>query len=31
MGGVVWVDAAREGGAAFKLFFPIAVGMGTSR
>ena len=24
MGGVVWVDAAREGGAAFKLFFPIA-------
>ena len=22
MGGVVWVDAAREGGAAFKLFFP---------
>jgi signal transduction histidine kinase len=29
MGGVVWVDAAREGGAAFKLFFPIAVGMGT--
>jgi len=31
MGGVVWVDAAREGGAAFKLFFPIAVGMGGSR
>jgi signal transduction histidine kinase len=28
MGGVVWVDGAREGGAAFKLFFPIAVGMG---
>jgi signal transduction histidine kinase len=28
MGGVVWVDAAREGGAAFKLFFPIAVGGG---
>jgi hypothetical protein len=25
MGGVVWVDAAREGGAAFKLFFPIAI------
>jgi hypothetical protein len=23
MGGVVWVDGAREGGAAFKLFFPI--------
>jgi hypothetical protein len=23
MGGVVWVDYAREGGAAFKLFFPI--------
>ena len=22
MGGVVWVDEAREGGAAFKLFFP---------
>jgi len=22
MGGVVWVDRAREGGAAFKLFFP---------
>jgi hypothetical protein len=22
MGGVVWVDLAREGGAAFKLFFP---------
>jgi len=22
MGGVVWVDSAREGGAAFKLFFP---------
>jgi hypothetical protein len=22
MGGVVWVDDAREGGAAFKLFFP---------
>ncbi len=22
MGGVVWVDPAREGGAAFKLFFP---------
>ncbi|PYP18616.1 MAG: PAS domain-containing sensor histidine kinase, partial [Gemmatimonadetes bacterium] len=27
MGGVVWVDAAREGGAAFKLFFPIAVNL----
>jgi len=26
MGGVVWVDRAREGGAAFKLFFPAAVG-----
>jgi hypothetical protein len=25
MGGVVWVDAAREGGAAFKMFFPIAI------
>ncbi len=25
MGGVVWVDGAREGGAAFKMFFPIAV------
>ena len=25
MGGVVWVDGAREGGAAFKLFFPIAI------
>jgi len=24
MGGVVWVDSAREGGAAFKLFFPQA-------
>ena len=24
MGGVVWVDQAREGGAAFKLFFPAA-------
>lgn len=24
MGGVVWVDAAREGGAAFKMFFPSA-------
>ncbi len=24
MGGVVWVDGAREGGAAFKLFFPQA-------
>jgi hypothetical protein len=23
MGGVVWVDGAREGGAAFKLFFPV--------
>jgi len=22
MGGVVWVDPAREGGAAFKMFFP---------
>jgi two-component system NtrC family sensor kinase len=22
MGGVVWVDSAREGGAAFKMFFP---------
>jgi len=22
MGGVVWVDGAREGGAAFKIFFP---------
>ncbi|HLZ45705.1 MAG TPA: HAMP domain-containing sensor histidine kinase [Gemmatimonadales bacterium] len=22
MGGVVWVDGAREGGAAFKMFFP---------
>jgi two-component system, NtrC family, sensor kinase len=25
MGGVVWVDLAREGGAAFKLFFPVAL------
>ena len=25
MGGVVWVDRAREGGAAFKMFFPRAV------
>ena len=25
MGGVVWVDTAREGGAAFKMFFPIAL------
>ena len=25
MGGVVWVDKAREGGAAFKLFFPVAL------
>ena len=25
MGGVVWVDVAREGGAAFKLFFPVAI------
>ncbi len=24
LGGVVWVDAAREGGAAFKMFFPAA-------
>ena len=24
MGGVVWVDTAREGGAAFKMFFPTA-------
>jgi signal transduction histidine kinase len=24
MGGVVWVDGAREGGAAFKMFFPAA-------
>ena len=24
MGGVVWTDRAREGGAAFKLFFPEA-------
>ncbi len=23
MGGVVWVDSAREGGAAFKMFFPV--------
>jgi len=26
MGGVVWVDLAREGGAAFKLFFPARSG-----
>jgi two-component system, NtrC family, sensor kinase len=26
MGGVVWVDTAREGGAAFKMFFPEATG-----
>ncbi|HJQ64836.1 MAG TPA: HAMP domain-containing sensor histidine kinase, partial [Gemmatimonadales bacterium] len=24
MGGVVWLEQAREGGAAFKLFFPRA-------
>jgi len=24
MGGVVWVDTAREWGAAFKMFFPEA-------
>jgi hypothetical protein len=24
MGGVIWVDVAREGGAAFKMFFPQA-------
>jgi C4-dicarboxylate-specific signal transduction histidine kinase len=24
LGGVVWVDAAREGGAAFKVFLPAA-------
>jgi signal transduction histidine kinase len=24
MGGVVWLEPAREGGAAFKLFFPAA-------
>lgn len=24
MGGVVWIDTAREGGAAFKMFFPRA-------
>src|SRR6266571_4776101 len=24
MGGVVWVDSGREGGAAFKMFFPAA-------
>jgi C4-dicarboxylate-specific signal transduction histidine kinase len=23
MGGLVWVDEAREGGAAFKVFMPI--------
>jgi two-component system NtrC family sensor kinase len=27
MGGVVWVDGAREGGAAFKMFFPAANGL----
>ena len=26
MGGVVWVDTAREGGAAFKMFFPASRG-----
>ncbi len=26
MGGVVWADTAREGGAAFKMFFPEAGG-----
>jgi len=26
MGGVIWVDTAREGGAAFKIFFPCAHG-----
>ncbi len=25
MGGVVWVDTAREGGAVFKMFFPAAL------
>jgi signal transduction histidine kinase len=25
MGGVIWVDPAREGGAAFKMFFPAAM------
>jgi two-component system cell cycle sensor histidine kinase/response regulator CckA len=25
-GGVVWVEAAREGGAAFKVFLPAAGG-----
>jgi hypothetical protein len=24
MGGVVWLERAREGGAAFKLFFPVS-------
>lgn len=27
MGGVVWVEQAREGGAAFKLFFPVHKGV----
>jgi hypothetical protein len=31
MGGVVWVDTAREGGAAFKMFFPKAGGGQTGR
>jgi signal transduction histidine kinase len=26
MGGVIWVDPAREGGAAFKMFFPAVTG-----
>jgi len=26
MGGIVWVDPAREGGAAFKMFFPASDG-----
>jgi hypothetical protein len=24
MGGVIWLEQAREGGAAFKLYFPEA-------
>jgi sensor histidine kinase regulating citrate/malate metabolism len=24
LGGIVWVDRAREGGAVFKIFLPLA-------
>jgi hypothetical protein len=29
-GGVVWVDRAREGGAVFKVFLPLAGGSDAS-